>query len=281
MECEDFPNNAQTFSYNPTSQTLASNCAHEFFLGSVGDEINGYKAFLTAAAAGDDPNTFPSADVLTGFEIPVSNVLTISMNRIDAVNQVLAEYLTSTADIAAVQNHGCWCSKIAGINSDFAGNAVDAVDQFCKDWSSARRCNNLNGGTCPSALPIPDDYTLQKEDISGLAIYNSTLHGDGLTFSCDTSENLSDDCKRDSCLIDAFYAQAIADHLANDANWSGEVKDSDFCSKLRFNNEGGNNGGSGSETEDNLGGGSSESVDTVSYTCSGEAPNLVIETTYS
>lgn len=252
IECQNIDNNNinnhyQSFSYDSTSQTLTSNCNHGFFLGSVGNTENDYKSFLT-----DSENTFPSAEILTGFNLPVTDIITVTQNKIDAAIEILSEFL-SNEDATAVSNHGCWCSKITGFNPDFVGEAVDDIDKLCKEWSLQRRCNSLiSGGSCPSNLPITPQYTIQKSS------------GAGTSFSCDTADNLIDDCSRDSCLIDATYASAIYDTILADPTWSSQVQTSGECSRITFNP--GNGGANGGLVSGNNG-----------QMCSGEAPNLTIE----
>ena len=50
----------QQFTYDDSSKTLTSNCAHGLHLGAVGNAVDGYRTFFT-----DSANTFPSAQILT------------------------------------------------------------------------------------------------------------------------------------------------------------------------------------------------------------------------
>lgn len=205
----------QQFTYDPTAKTLTSNCAHGLFLGAVGDNDNGFKAFFT-----DSVNTFPSAQILTGFDIPLSTYVSIPQPKNDAVIDILSEFLSSSDSFNVVQ-HGCWCTKISGFQPDYAGEHVDDIDRLCKEWSYKRRCNGMIGGSCPHGMPQAGYYDIDRTN-------------GGNTYSCDTPTNLNDDCLRDSCLIDATYAVAIYDYLADAANsgWSKVTKSSSECSRL-------------------------------------------------
>lgn len=238
----------QQYTYDSIEQSLASNCNHGLNLGSVGDDNNGYSAFLTGHT-----NTFPSAQVATGYDVPLVNYIPISQSKNDAVIDILSEFLTQEQAQKVVQ-HGCWCSKISGFNPEYAGQHIDEIDNLCKDWSYTRRCNGMVGGSCPHAMPQEEFYFIDRT--SG-----------GNTFSCDTTNNANDECLKDTCTIDATYAAAIYEYLENNPSWDMDQTSSNQCAKLTVD-------GSSENTHNQDPNFSQGGGDRV---CVGDAPDLEIE----
>ena len=220
-DCIDTPSPVayQQFTYDPSGKTLTSNCNHGHLLGSILDQNQDYRSFLTSA---DGQNTFPSAQVLTGFNISLATYVEINQPRNDAVLDILSEFLT-TSEYQDVIQHGCWCTKMSGFNPDYAGEPIDEVDGICRDWSYQRRCNQLVGGTCPI-----DTFNYQTG--SGYQyVIDRTFGGDN--YSCDTTENIADACLFGSCTIDGHFAKEIYDYLQSHPDWSNVVAGTGQCAR--------------------------------------------------
>ena len=238
----------QQYTYDSNAQTLSSNCNHGLNLGIVGDDNSGYSAFLTGSS-----NTFPSAQVASGYDVPLVNYISISQSKNDAVIDILSEFLTQEQAQKVVQ-HGCWCSKISGFNPEYAGQQIDELDSLCKDWSYLRRCNGMVGGSCPHLMPQEESYLIDRTT-------------GGNVFSCDSPSNDNDDCLKDTCLIDATMAVAIYDYLQANPDWDLDLVNSDQCAKIVF--EGSSENSHNQDPNFSQGGG--ERV------CVGTAPDLEIE----
>lgn len=165
---------------------------------------------------------------------------------------VLSElFNNSTTNVYQLINHGCWCSKIDPTRStqNLGGsNTVDSIDEICKSWFQCRHCNEyLVGGEC-----------YQIDDIEN---YMYQIEGSTQACTLDTLNNRSA-CESSSCIIDLHYASQIQNYIENDLAGvfnNFEITDSDFttCSEKNLAN-----------------------VNAIK-TCTGNAPNKVIEATYS
>jgi len=77
---------------------------------------------------------------------------------------------------------------------------VDPLDQICKQWFTARRCNgNLEGGSCVN-YPEGGFYKLNSK------------------MECASGKN--DDCEEDTCQIDMHFANSIEDYLNGNPSWA-------------------------------------------------------------
>lgn len=121
--------------------------------------------------------------------------------------QTILELFTSN-QAAQIITHGCWCKQFDETNEELVGgNAVDDVDRLCKDWKSKRTCES----SCDSEST--NYYMLE---------YNETH------FSClDT-----DDCLKNTCLIDSYYADQIAQLINLDSGSSWEASPSTTCDPI-------------------------------------------------
>lgn len=258
IECQTDPNieNYQKFSYNSIEQTFISQCSHNFKIGSVLTSDGELRSFLT-----DDYDSFDSSEIIEIDDsshneiingqngeilIPSDSIfqIQISQPKDKAFIQVASEFLTSD-EFTELYNHGCWCSRIFGNNLDFAGNSIDALDQLCKEWAQTRRCNELTGSTCDDKITYG-----RKNQLSYTMIRDINLN----TIDCELDINLNsqtDDCLKDSCLIDTMYATSISQYLSANTNWNKVVMSSVQCPQGLAAN--------------------------VDKSCSGTAPNLDIE----
>lgn len=86
-----------------------------------------------------------------------------------------------------------FCSKIFDVTANYidksvrGGNfAVDTIDNLCLKWLRTRECDrNFEGGAC---------HQMRLENI----FYDSSDCG-----------SLSEDCQRNSCLIDEYYTEVV------------------------------------------------------------------------
>ena len=196
-------------------------------------------------------NSFPSAKIFSGFEInqAQAEIISITQKKKSAILEVLSEFL-DVEDTVKLSLHGCWCTRITGYNPKYAGDPVDEIDHLCKEWSSKRRCNTLMGGTCPYNIMTGNSYTIKK-----------SLQNNDNSFSCETDENNLDTCLKDSCIIDATYAQAIQEAMKIDPGWSLQKKTALQCTR----------------EVDHLGGINNLSGNNYDSICVGSAPNLEVQ----
>lgn len=104
-------------------------------------------------------------------------------------------------DFDEIMQHGCHCIKL---DQDFTGlggrTAIDNMDGLCQDWTVARRCITLNGGTCHNQDISLDSYTVNINKNTG-------------EVDCSPNDGLLDDCIKDACAIDALNVQFILQEL--------------------------------------------------------------------
>lgn len=289
----------QQYHYDHKNDLFSSKCSHGLNLGSVEDINGGLKAFLTGSV-----NTFPSARIAENIILPKKigktwnddnndssqeevgddndavEIVDITQNRKSAINEILEEFL-SDINIQKISNHGCWCSKITGLNPDFAGKAVDNLDYLCKEWSMSRRCNTLKGGSCPknkvaqdsmipNSLIYDDNYTVKKITAQALSVFNNQDTQAFSEYTCDTTENNNSNCLSDSCKIDVKYAYEISQMLEDlGNNWQFQQEDSNSCHREKVTLEDLTNGISENDDLSGLG----ENFERI---CVGTAPNLSI-----
>jgi len=121
-----------------------------------------------------------------------------------AGRDILALVLDSSTKVANVLDHGCWCKKMDPSITDVSmlggKDPVDPLDQICKQWFTARRCNgNLEGGSCVN-YPEGGFYKLNSK------------------MECASGKN--DDCEEDTCQIDMHFANSIEDYLNGNPSWA-------------------------------------------------------------
>lgn len=108
--------------------------------------------------------------------------------------------ITNT-DFDQIMQHGCHCIKL---DQDFTGlggrTTIDSMDGLCQDWTVARRCITLNGGTCHNQDISLDSYTVNINKNTG-------------EVDCSPNDGLLDDCVKDACAIDALNVQFILQEL--------------------------------------------------------------------
>ena len=141
----------------------------------------------------------------------------------DSGNSLLDLVLQSnTINSTLLKSHGCWCSKLDTINSTpntSGGEAIDELDNLCKQWFKTRHCNDdLVGGSCYNLDPITQAqnyyYQVQYDDNQ-----LSSLHVDKIVNSaiCNSVNQITgrvfEDCEKDSCLIDLHFVQKIFSFL--------------------------------------------------------------------
>jgi len=111
---------------------------------------------------------------------------------------MLMEWIHDSSIMDSILNHGCWCAKLNPRNEmPILGGPhyADSLDKICKDWFTARKCNDdLPGGSCYGESV--DEY--YKYDV----IRTKCVGGVKYT-----------DCMKDSCKIDKFYAKEIAEYV--------------------------------------------------------------------
>merc|ERR1712187_174132 len=111
--------------------------------------------------------------------------------------------ITNT-DFDQIMQHGCHCIKL---DQDFTGlggrTAIDSMDGLCQDWTVARRCITLNGGTCHNQDISLDSYTVNINKNTG-------------EVDCSPNDGLLDDCVKDACAIDALNVQYILQQLRDE-----------------------------------------------------------------
>ena len=149
---------------------------------------------------------------------------------------VLAEQLVSNLlfsqnytqpTVDSVVSHGCWCAKLDSQNAftEFLGgpDAVDELDEICRNWFKCRNCNDrLPGGTCnvegsnSRELLLAASYEMQ---------YNSTD-----LLSTATCTYGADQCSQDSCTIDLYYAKQIVEFVDDNILNPIVVIDNSTCS---------------------------------------------------
>ena len=125
-----------------------------------------------------------------------------------------------------IKEHGCHCVKLGPLSivQNYVGGAgkVDEIDAICKRWFDARRCIQLEGGSCFGYDLSTMDYTLVIEGMSHVV-------------SCEQIPNLPNDaatnkCLYDLCLIDTNYALMIL-YMMEDIteDWTQLVVTEDDC----------------------------------------------------
>lgn len=243
MECSNNDNLdvSQKFTYDSEEKSLISDCPHKLKLGMVDHDnvSSGYSSFLTAKN-----NTFPTAKIATGFDIPLFNHISIPQDKTSAVLSILSEFL-GTEIAQKIVWHGCWCSKISGFHKNYAGQHVDEIDRLCKEWSYVRRCNGMVGGSCPHM--IWGQGSIDRNNY--YLIDRTNQNGIGENFSCETPEisqiqNQNDSCLRDTCIIDATFAAAIYNFLKANLDWDFDMESADHCVKSKpdgYNSENSHN----------------------------------------
>lgn len=268
MDCENNPNEYQRFVFNEEDQVLKSSCSHQFKLGSVADNNGDFKAFLT-----NETETFPSAIISNDLNLQswfptelTPTKLPIPYKKKRAVQEILEEFLPAV-DLTKLENHGCWCSRILGVNPDFRGEAVDDLDRLCKQWSVTRRCNRLKGGSC---YHTPDEYTTNPFNKEVYTLLSSGNSEDFTSYTCNTAENLAESCFLDSCHIDLKYALLISGEIENlGSGWNFEASTAEQCSRQQVTLDDLSNSVSENEDLSSLG-------DNFENQCVGVAPDLQI-----
>lgn len=233
IECAVSEPDYQKFSYNSANQIFSSKCSHNFKLGRVLTRHGESKSFLT-----DDFDSFDSSEVLEINDdshkmiidtqsgeiiIPIGSSIQISQPKSKAYMEIVSQFLT-TNQFTEISQHGCWCSKIFGTNQYFAGNAVDTLDQLCKEWAQTRRCNDLTGASCGN-----DDIYGRNNLLSYTMVL---IGGSDQQIDCEKDEfggAQTDNCLKDSCLIDTMYASSVAQFLAINNSWSKIVQTGAQC----------------------------------------------------
>ena len=94
--------------------------------------------------------------------------------------------------------HGCWCSKLNGINPEnHRQKAVDDLDQVCKDWIRARRCSLLVDGACAGRKLPKVHYDTRSSFLSDYEI------------DVDYCQINTDFCQQQACEIDALFNSRV------------------------------------------------------------------------
>lgn len=161
-------------------------------------------------------------------------------------------------------DHGCWCGKIntTSDKSILGGpQPQDDLDAICKQWYSCRHCNDhINGGSCYQA----ENLNLISYDIE----YSSEING----LECIIS---SDSCGNDSCAIDLYYSNLIADYLESEGLQLIKVTDASVCHP-NVANRGSVAIQSAASSTTTSGTSNSSSSTGTELTCQGTAPYLEI-----
>ena len=116
-----------------------------------------------------------------------------------------------------LQNHGCWCSRLAG--ADYSGGRVlDTLDGICKEWAQMRRCLNIRGGSC-ECDGIMDGIVEKSVSTSNYSVITSDtsfcpfikeIEIDCLDLPGEAdTENIDKKCPKDKCLIDTKFINEI------------------------------------------------------------------------
>lgn len=188
------------------NSVIQSQCPHGYYLGqafpflTVVNYNNKHESYiLTYGIETSIPEKFPYA----GFEL---------------AKLVLGEEITSK-----LKDHGCWCSKL-GLNRYAGGDALDELDQICKNWAQARRCALLPNGRCEGRRHRETaNYTisLDKNECPW------TMPGESQDITCGVVPGMlnPEGCLTSKCEIDKHYIIQIRKyfevHVFNDV--SGNV----------------------------------------------------------
>ena len=186
-----------------------------------------YKPETKTAETQIDENYSSNSDnsiyfISTNFKVGAPQIINYLLNDENSNSQTESYYYK-------LFNHGCWCSKLNPENSDnltLGGpTAIDDLDKICKNWFQARRCIELDGGSCreyKSAIGYGNNYSIRAND--------------GCT-SSNTGNALSENCIDDICQIDYYYATEIKRFVsAVDSVYFDEIRENkanDECGIFR------------------------------------------------
>jgi len=131
----------------------------------------------------------------------------------DLLSDFLVSQNYTVADVDNVVTHGCWCGKLDANNAytEFLGgpDAVDELDEICRNWFKCRNCNDrLKGGTCniegnnSREILLAGEYTMTYDDLD--------VDAATCTYGLDT-------CSDDTCTIDLYYVKQIIDYVGENA----------------------------------------------------------------
>ena len=101
----------------------------------------------------------------------------------DLISNLLVSQNYTSTDVDNVVTHGCWCAKLDSNNAftEFLGgpDAVDELDEICRNWFKCRNCNDrLKGGSCnidgsaSREVLLGGEYTITYDDsdLDGTAV---------------------------------------------------------------------------------------------------------------
>merc|ERR1712096_415075 len=125
-----------------------------------------------------------------------------------------------------IKEHGCHCVKLGPLSivQNYVGGAakIDEIDAVCKKWFDARRCIQLEGGSCFGFDLKTLDYTLVLEGMSHV------VSCDGIKAMDETEDTIK--CLYDLCLIDTNYALMILYMLEDiTIDWTRLIVTEDDC----------------------------------------------------
>ena len=99
------------------------------------------------------------------------------------------------------------------------GNAVDDLDLICKHWKHKRHCNDAHtlAGTCSDyGFYNTENYLLNDN----LDIGTGQAHIDISKVCLDSDSG----CPRDSCRVDAYYAEEIRGYFQANSDWASVLE---------------------------------------------------------
>ena len=133
------------------------------------------------------------------------NTTKIQSSLTSSANELFEIFINDAVFKENLLSHGCWCSKL---NPDIVQvglggyQAVDDLDQICKDWAGLRHCS-LFSDTCEDMdWGVNSNYTLEYGN-DGVAVC-----GDRYPENYDV-----DGCMAEVCEIDVYKKLVI---LRND-----------------------------------------------------------------
>lgn len=124
-------------------------------------------------------------------------------------SQAIMNLILPENSIQNLYKHGCWCAKLNFENENneiLGGNSpVDELDGICKNWFSARACNDRHlGGSCYEFEASADLELEYSVDMN----WDKDMRYESLT--CSKQGN---SCSKDSCLIDQHFTEKILEYF--------------------------------------------------------------------